>query len=50
MIWCLVRLALGMIDAWRSQTLRICLVWWRFTTPVTILALLLIAGFPHVVS
>ena len=24
-LWCLVRLALGMVDAWRSQTLRICL-------------------------
>lgn len=49
-LWCLLRLALGMIDSWRSQTLRICLVWWRFTAPVTILALFLIAGFPHVVS
>jgi cytochrome c oxidase subunit I+III len=47
--WCLARLALGMIDSWRSLTLRVCLLWWRFTVPVATLTLLLVAGFPHVV-
>jgi cytochrome c oxidase subunit I+III len=46
-LWCLARLALGMIDSWRCLTLRVCLLWWRFTTPVAALALLLVAGFPH---
>jgi cytochrome c oxidase subunit I+III len=49
-IWCLTRLALGMIDAWRCLTIRICLLWWRFTTVAALLALLLVSGFPHVVS
>ena len=49
-LWCLARLALGMIDSWRCLTLRICLLWWRFTAPVTVLVLFLVAGFPHVVS
>ncbi|KAB0265565.1 cytochrome c oxidase subunit I [Microvirga brassicacearum] len=49
-LWCLLRLGLGMIDSWRCLTLRICLLWWRFTAPVTALVLLMIAGFPHVVS
>jgi cytochrome c oxidase subunit I+III len=49
-LWCLVRLALGMIDAWRCLTLRVCLLFWRLTAPVTVLALILVAGFPHVVS
>jgi cytochrome c oxidase subunit I+III len=49
-LWCLARLALGMINSWRSLTLRICLLWWRFTTPLSVIALLLVAGFPHVVS
>jgi cytochrome c oxidase subunit I+III len=49
-LWCLARLALGMIDSWRCLTIRICLLWWRLTAPVTVLALLLVAGFPHVVS
>jgi cytochrome c oxidase subunit I+III len=35
-LWCVVRLHLGMINSWRSLTLRICLLWWRFTTPVTL--------------
>ncbi len=48
-LWCLARLALGMMDAWRSLTLRICLLWWRFTAPATVLALFLVAGFPRVV-
>ncbi|MGH7443602.1 MAG: cbb3-type cytochrome c oxidase subunit I, partial [Longimicrobiales bacterium] len=47
-LWCLTRLALGMIDSWRCLTLRICLLWWRFTAPALLIALLLIAGFPHV--
>jgi cytochrome c oxidase subunit I+III len=46
-LWCLVRLALGMIDSWRCLTLRICVLWWRFTGPVAVLSLFLIAGFPH---
>jgi cytochrome c oxidase subunit I+III len=48
-LWCLVRLALGMIDSWRCLTLRICLLWWRFTAPAAVLVLILVAGFPHVV-
>ncbi|WP_414476024.1 cytochrome c oxidase subunit I [Microvirga sp. M2] len=49
-LWSVARLSLGMIDSWRCLTLRICLVWWRLTAPVTGLALFLVAGFPHVVS
>jgi cytochrome c oxidase subunit I+III len=49
-LWCLVRLAFGMIDAWRSLTVRICLLWWRFTAAAAVLALFVLAGFPHVVS
>ena len=49
-LWCCVRIALGMIDAWRCLTLRICLLWWRFTLPVAALMLFVVAGFPHVVS
>jgi cytochrome c oxidase subunit I+III len=48
-LWCLARLAVGMLDSWHSQTLRVCLVWWRFTAPVALLSLWLIAGFPYVV-
>jgi cytochrome c oxidase subunit I+III len=47
-LWCLMRLALGMLDAWRCLTLRICLLWWRFTTLATLLVLVLVAVFPHV--
>jgi hypothetical protein len=39
-----------MLDSWRCLTLRICLLWWRLTAPVTTLVLFLVAGFPHVVS
>ena len=46
-VWCLMRHALGMLDSWRCLTLRICLLWWRFTVPATALVLFLIAGFPH---
>jgi cytochrome c oxidase subunit I+III len=49
-LWCLARLGLGMIDSWRCMTLRVCLVWWRFTVVAALLAGLLVAGFPHVVS
>jgi cytochrome c oxidase subunit I+III len=49
-LWCLARLALGMIDSWRCLTLRICLLWWRFTVPVAVLTLILVAGFPHVID
>jgi cytochrome c oxidase subunit I+III len=48
-LWCLARGVLGMIGPWRCLTLRICLLWWRFTAPVTVLTLVLVAGFPHVV-
>jgi cytochrome c oxidase subunit I+III len=48
-LWCALRLALGMIDSWRCLTVRLCLLWWGFTVAVTAFALLLIAGFPHVV-
>ncbi|HEU4698421.1 MAG TPA: cytochrome c oxidase subunit I [Gemmatimonadales bacterium] len=46
-LWCLVRLGLGMIDSWRRVTLDVCLLWWRFTLPATLLVLLIVAGFPR---
>jgi cytochrome c oxidase subunit I+III len=49
-LWCLLRLALGMIDSWRCLTLRICGLWWRFTSGAIVLTLALVAGFPHAVS
>jgi cytochrome c oxidase subunit I+III len=49
-LWCIARLHLGMINSWRCLTLRVCLLWWRFSAPVTVLILLMITGFPHVVS
>ncbi len=49
-LWCIARLRLGMINSWRCLTLRVCLLWWRFSAPVTVLVLLMITGFPHVVS
>jgi cytochrome c oxidase subunit I+III len=49
-LWCFARLTLSMLDSWRCLTLRICLLWWRLTAPVTVLILFLVAGFPHVVS
>jgi cytochrome c oxidase subunit I+III len=39
-----------MIDSWRCLTLRICLLWWRFTVPAAVLTLVLVAGFPHVIT
>jgi cytochrome c oxidase subunit I+III len=48
--WCLARLAFGMMDSWRSLTLRVCLLWWRFTAPLTVLVLLLVTGLPHVLD
>jgi cytochrome c oxidase subunit I+III len=48
-LWCILRQAFGMLDAWRCLTLCICLLWWRFTAPAAALTLLLVAGFPHVV-
>jgi heme/copper-type cytochrome/quinol oxidase subunit 3 len=48
-VWCVARILLGMIDAWRSLTLRICLLWWVFTMLAGVLTLALVAGFPHVV-
>jgi cytochrome c oxidase subunit I+III len=47
-LWCLLRLGLGMIDAWRCLTLRVCMLWWRFTAVSMAIGLLLVAGFPHV--
>jgi cytochrome c oxidase subunit I+III len=47
-LWCLARMTAGLLDSWQSQTLRVCLVWWRFTAPIGLLSLWLIAGFPHV--
>jgi cytochrome c oxidase subunit I+III len=38
------------MDSWRALTLRLCLLWWRFTAPVVALTLMLVAGFPHVVA
>jgi cytochrome c oxidase subunit I+III len=49
-LWCLARIAFGLIDSWRCPTLRICLLWWRLTAAATVLVLALVAGFPHVVS
>jgi cytochrome c oxidase subunit I+III len=49
-LWCVARVAFGMIDSWRCLSLRICLLWWRFTAPATVLAVFLIAGFPYVVT
>jgi cytochrome c oxidase subunit I+III len=49
-LWCLARVALGMIDAWRSLTLRLCLLWWRFTAWAMVLVVGIVTGFPHVVS
>jgi cytochrome c oxidase subunit I+III len=49
-LWCLARLGLGMIDSWRCLTLRVCLLWWRFTLAFAAVALLLIVGFPYAVS
>jgi cytochrome c oxidase subunit I+III len=46
-LWCLARLALGLMDSWRCLTLRVCLLWWRFTAPLTAIVLLLVAAFPH---
>jgi cytochrome c oxidase subunit I+III len=49
-LWCLARLAFGMLDSWRSLTLHICLLWWRLTAAATVMVLALVAGFPRVVS
>ena len=49
-LWCITRIALRMLDAWRCLTLRICLLWWRFTAPAAVFTLILVAGFPNVVS
>jgi cytochrome c oxidase subunit I+III len=49
-IWCLVRVTLGMLDRWRCLTLRVCLLWWRFTVATSAFTLLLVVGFPDVVS
>ena len=46
-IWCLARVLLGMLDSWRCLTLRVCLLWWRFTVAATALVLVLVAGFPY---
>jgi cytochrome c oxidase subunit I+III len=46
--WCLARLALGMIDSWRCLTLRVSLLWWRFTAPAAVLVLILVTAFPRV--
>ena len=47
--WCLVRLALGMIDGWRALTLHICLLWWRFTAATALPIVALATGFPYAV-
>jgi cytochrome c oxidase subunit I+III len=47
-IWCGARLVLRMLDSWRCVTLRVCLLWWRFTAAATALVLALVAGFPYV--
>ncbi len=48
-LWCTARLGVGMLDAWRCLTLRVCLLWWRYTAGVSALVIALLAGFPHVV-
>lgn len=45
--WCVARLWLGMIDSWRCLTLRVCLLWWRFTMVASVAVLVLITGFPY---
>jgi cytochrome c oxidase subunit I+III len=49
-LWCLLRVILGMIDDWRCLTLRIALLWSRFTTAAAIITLVLVAVFPHVIT
>ena len=49
-LWCLARLGLRMIDSWRSLTLHVCRLWWRFTAAGTLVTLALVVGFPHVVA
>jgi hypothetical protein len=39
-----------MIDSWRCLTVRICLLWWRFTAVSVVATLLLVAGFPRAIS
>jgi cytochrome c oxidase subunit I+III len=48
-LWCCLRLALGMVDSWRSLTLHLAVLWWRFTGPSVALLIVILAGFPHVV-
>jgi cytochrome c oxidase subunit I+III len=49
-LWCLLRLALGMIDSWHCLTVHICRLWWRFTAVATVLTVFLVAAFPHAVA
>ena len=49
-LWCIVRQALGMVDAWRCLTVRICLLWWRYTAAAAALGIFLITAFPHAVT
>ncbi len=46
-MWCLARLWLGMIDSWRCVTLRVSLLWWRFSVVTTVLVVVMVTGFPH---
>jgi cytochrome c oxidase subunit I+III len=46
-VWCFLRVLFGMLDSWRCVTLRICLMWWRFTVVMTAAVLILVAGFPY---
>ncbi|MFP5246113.1 MAG: cbb3-type cytochrome c oxidase subunit I, partial [Thermoanaerobaculia bacterium] len=46
-LWCATRLLLGLIDSWRSVTLRVSLLWWRFTAAAALVVLVLVAGFPY---
>ena len=48
-LWCALRLQLGQIDGWRSQTVNVCLLWQRFTAAISVFSLLLLTGFPNVV-
>ncbi len=48
-LWCLARLWLGMLDAWRCLTLRLCALWWRYTAAISAITMTLVAGFPYAV-
>lgn len=46
-LWCLARQLAGLLNSWRCLTLRICLLWWRYTMLSAALVVLLVVGFPY---